>query len=107
MCCETANKMSCIKTSIQFIKEGNVSKTPYRNRYQPTLLDDCTDWCVIAGVDQQFAFPTEITSTHQRLDLVIWSVNSKKDIITELMISFEVSIDWVHQRKLEKYEDLR
>ena len=24
MCCETANKISCIKTSIQFIKEGNV-----------------------------------------------------------------------------------
>ena len=26
MCCETANKILCIKTSIQFIKEGNVSK---------------------------------------------------------------------------------
>ena len=63
MCCETANKISCIKISIQFIREGNVSKTPHRNRQKPTLLDGCTDWCVIADVDRQLAFPTEITST--------------------------------------------
>ena len=83
MCCETANEVSCIKTSIQFVKEGNVSKTPRRNRHKPTLLDGCTDWCVIADVRQQLAFPTEITSTHQCPGLVIWSVNSKKVIIAE------------------------
>ena len=107
MCCETANKISCIKTSVQFVKEGNVSKTPHRNRHKPTLLDGCTDWRVIADVDRQPAFTTEITSTRQRPDLVIWSVNSKKVIIAELTIPFEANIDWAHQRKLEKYEDLR
>ena len=65
MCCETANKISCIKKSIQFIKEGNISKTPHRNRHKPTLLDGCRDWCVIADVDRQLAFPKEITSTCQ------------------------------------------
>ena len=69
MCGETANKISCIKSSKQFIKEGNVSKTPHRNRHKPTLLDGCTDWHVIAGIDWQHAFPTEITSTSQRPDL--------------------------------------
>ena len=79
MCCETTNKSLCVKTSIQFIKEGNVSKTPHRNnRHKPTLLDSCTDWRVIADVDRQFAFLMEIASIRQRLDLVIWSVNSKK-----------------------------
>ena len=58
MCCETANKISCIKTSIQFVKEGNVSKTPNRNKHKPTLLDGCTDRNVIADVDRQLAFPT-------------------------------------------------
>ena len=59
--------------------EGNVSKTPHRNnRHKLTLLDGCTDWCVIADVDRQLAFPTEIKSTRQRPDLVIWLVNSKK-----------------------------
>ena len=50
-CCETVNKISCIKTSIQFIKKGNVLKTPHRNRHKPTLLDVCTDWHVIADID--------------------------------------------------------
>ena len=63
MCYRTANKISCIKTSIQFVKEGNISKTPHRNRHKPTLLDGCTDWRVVADVDCQLAFPTEITST--------------------------------------------
>ena len=71
MCCETDNEISCIKTSIQFVKEGNVSKTPHRNRHKPTLLDGCTNWHVIAGVDRQLTFPLEITSTHQHPDLVI------------------------------------
>ena len=47
------------------------------------------------------------TSTRQRPDLIIWSVNSKKVIIAELTIPFETNIDWAYQRKLEKYEDLR
>ena len=64
MCCETANETSCIKINIQFVKEGNVSKTLHRNnRHKPTLLDGCTDWRVIADVDRQLAFSTEITST--------------------------------------------
>ena len=61
MYCETANKISCIKTSIHFIKEGNVSKIPHRNRHKQTLLDGCLDWCIIADVDWQLAFPTKIT----------------------------------------------
>ena len=60
MCCETTNKISCIKTSIQFIKERNILKTLHRNRHKPTLLDGCTDWCIIADEDQQLAFPTEM-----------------------------------------------
>ena len=79
ICSETANEISCIKTSIQFVKEGNVSKTPHRNnRHKQPLLEGCTDWRVIADEDRQLAFPTEITSTRQRPHLVIWSVNSKK-----------------------------
>ena len=107
LCCETANKISCIRTSIQFIKEGNISKTPHRDQHKAALLDSCMDWCIIADVDRQLAFPMEITSTHQHPDLVIWSVNSKEVIIAELTIPFKVNIDWAHQCKLEKYEDLR
>ena len=65
------------------------------------------DWRIIADVDQQLAFPAEIVSTYQHPDLVIWLVNSKRVIIVELTIPFETNIDWMHQQKLEKYEDLR
>ena len=93
MCCKTANEIPYIKTNIQFVKEGNVSKTSHRNNsHKPTPLDGCTDWRVIPDVDRQLAFPTKITSTRQRPDLVIWSVNSKKVSITELTIPFEN--DW-------------
>ena len=39
--------------------------------------------------------------------LVIWCINSKKVIITDLTIPFVAKIDWANQRLLEKYEDLR
>ena len=107
MCCETANKISCIQTSKQFVEEGKISKTLHWNRHKPTLLDGCTDWRVIADIDQQLTFPTEITSICHCPDLVIWSVNSKKVIIAELTIPFVTNIDWVYQQKLEKYGDLR
>ena len=72
------------------------------------ICDTSSNTCrVFAHVDRQLAFPTEITSTRQRPDLIIWSVNSKKVIIAKLTIPFETNIDWAHQRKLEKYEDLR
>ena len=65
------------------------------------------DCRVIADVDRQLAFPTEITSTCEHPNLVIWSVHSKKVILAKLTIPFEANIDWAHQSKLEKYEDLR
>ena len=72
---------------IQFVKEGNILKISHRNRHNnftDWCVDGFTDWCVIADVDQQLTFSIEIISTHQRPDLVIWSVNSKKVIIAEL-----------------------
>ena len=92
MCCETTNKISCIKANKQFVKEGNASKTPHRNRHKPTLLDGCTDWRVIADVDRQLTFPTEIKSTGQRPDLVIWSVNSKKGGCTGGNLAFKEGV---------------
>ena len=57
ICRETVNEIPCKKTNIQFVKEGNISKTPHRNnRHKSTLLDGCMDWCVIADVDDNSLF---------------------------------------------------
>ena len=54
-----------------------------------------------------FIFPTEIALMTQHPDIVIWSVRLKKVFIIELIVAFEENFDWVHQHKLEKYEDLQ
>ena len=63
ICCETANKALNIinNRAIQFVKEGNISKT----------------------------------------------AKAKKVFVIELTVPYEENFDWAHQRKLEKYEDLR
>ena len=47
-CCETANKALSIinNRAIQFVKEGNISKTARENMRKPSLLEGRTDWHV-------------------------------------------------------------
>ena len=93
--------------AIQFVKEGNISKTARKNMRQPSLLEGCTDWHVATDLKHNFIFPTEIALTTKRPDIVIWSVKAKKVFVIELTVPFEENFNWAHQRKLEKYEDLR
>ena len=67
----------------------------------------CTDWHVATDLKHNFIFPTEIVLTTKRPDIVIWSIKAKKVFLIELMVPYEENFDWAHQRKLEKYEDLR
>ena len=74
---------------------------------KPSLLEGCTDWHVATDLKHNFLFPTEIALTAKRPDIVIWSVKAKKVFVIELTVPYEENFDWAHQRKLEKYEDLR
>ena len=98
-CCETVNKALNIinNRAIQFVKEGNISKIARENMRKPSTLEGCMDWHV--------ATDNEIALTTKRPD--IWSVKAKKVFIIELTVPNEENFDWAHQRKLEKYEDLR
>ena len=109
ICCETANKALNIinNRAIQFVKEGNISKIARKNMRKGSLLEDCIDWHVATDLKHNFIFPTETVLTTKRPDIVIWSVKAKKVFVIELTVPFEVNIPWAHQRKLEKYEDLR
>ena len=79
-CCETANKALNIinNRAIQFVKEGNISKTARRNMRKSSLLEGCTDWQVATDSKHNFIFPTEIALTTRRPNIVIWSVKAKK-----------------------------
>ena len=78
-CCETANKALTIinNRAIQFVKEGNISKSARENMHKPSLLEGCTDWHVATDLKHNFIFPTEIALTTKRPDIVIWSVKAK------------------------------
>ena len=109
-CCETANKVLNIiinNRAIQFVKEENILKTAHKNMCKPSLLEGCTDWHVTTDLKHNFIFPTEITLTTKRPDIVIWSVKAKKLFVIELTIPYGENFDWAHQHKLEKYEYLR
>ena len=107
--CKTANKAPNIiyNRAIEFVKEGNISKTACENMRKPSLLEGCTDWHIATDLKHNFIFPTEIALTTKCLDIVIWSVKTKKVFVIELTVPYEENFDWAHQRKLEKYEDLR
>ena len=53
--------------------------------------------------------PKEFTAAARikHTDIIIWSVKAKKVFVIELSVPYEENFDWPHQRKLEKYEDLR
>ena len=97
-CCETANKALNIinNRAIQFVKEGNISKTARENMHQPSLLEGCTDWHVATDWKHNFIFPLWFGPLKQK----------KKRFCFELTVAFEENFDWAHQHKLEKYENL-
>ena len=107
--CETANKALNIinNRAIQFVKEGNISKIARENMRKPSLLEGCTDWHITTDLKHNFIFPTEIALITKHPDIVIWSFKAKKVFVIELTVPYEENFDWVHQCKLEKYEDPR
>ena len=70
----------------------------------PARYDDDDD---ITDLKHNFIFPTEIVLTKKRADIVIWSVKAKKVFAIELTVPYEENFELAHQRKSEKYEDLR
>ena len=109
ICYETANKALNIinNRAIQFVKEGNISKLARKNMRKPSSLEGCADWHVASDLKHNFIFPTEIALLTKRPDIVIWSMKAKNVFVIELTIPFQENFDWAHQRKLEKYDDLR
>ena len=107
--CETANKALNIinNRAIQFVKEGNISKIARENMRKPSLLEGFSGWHVATNLKHNFIFPTEIALTTKRRDIVIWSVKAKIVFVIALTVPYEENFNWSHQRKLEKYEDLR
>ena len=65
------------------------------------------DWKIEVDLDKKLIFPTVITSTQQRPDVVLWSPSNKAVIIIELTVPWETRVQEAHERKRAKYEQLQ
>ena len=73
------------------------------------LLSGATDWTVLADLDKQLKFPSEIAQTRLRPDLVLFSKASKRVIWWELTrtIPSEERRAASHELKLDRYTSLQ
>ena len=74
------------------------------------MLSGATDWTVLADLDKQLKFPSEIALTRLRPDLVLFSKASKRVIWWELTVPSEASEERIaasHELKLDRYTSLQ
>ena len=93
---------------VAFVRAGESVKKTKAKRKAKSLLDCASDWRVQADFDSlQFCFPTEICSTSERPDLVIWSSRTKVVILVELTCPAEEGIQNAANRKMKRYIDIQ
>ena len=93
---------------VAFVRAGESVKKTKAKRKAKSLLDCASDWRVQADFDSlQFCFPTEICSTSERPDLVIWSSRTKVVILVELTCPAEEGIQNASNRKMKRYIDIQ
>ena len=69
-------------------------------------LKSNTDKRHLCNIDNLGTFPTCITTTDLRPDIVLWSPIQKSAILVELTLCYETNFEDAHRRKANKYEDL-
>ena len=61
---------------------------------------------VVADLEQQYQFPSSLTFTDLRPDLVAYSCLAKTAIIVELTVCFETNFQDAKERKATMYSEL-
>ena len=103
--------MASTGTSEQnFVKERSkkyYSKVKsYTVEKNTNLLSSAADWQISGDLPSLDAYPEIIKSSGQRPDIVVYSESLKSVIMVELTVPFETRIEFQHQYKMAKYEDL-
>lgn len=90
---------------IQFVREGegNTSATP---RVPSRLVPYTQDRRIRVDLGSMLQFPSEITKTSLRPDIVMWSSSTKTVLLIELTVPWEEGVEAAFKRKRLKYSDL-
>lgn len=89
--------------NVAFIQSGEAGHRTVAGR---SALFPGKCWEMRVDLDKQLVFPTEITETSQRPDVVMWSTAAKKVLVIELTAPWEEGISAAHELKRKKYSDL-
>ena len=92
--------------SIIFLKKGESSRGKNANT-RTSVLENGKDWSLMCDLNTKLVIPREIAITSLRPDIVMVSKELKKVLLCELTCPWEENAEWAHERKLEKYENLK
>jgi hypothetical protein len=82
--------------AINFVRAGKMGKA---TQTTGGILATANDWNMQADVSQKLKFPPKITITNQRLDIVLWSKNTRQTVLIELTVPCEERIQDANERK--------
>ncbi|KAG1932793.1 hypothetical protein F2P79_020826 [Pimephales promelas] len=88
-----------------FVSEGGVRRS-IRSRETARPFSPNQEWDMRVDLDKQLRFPTEITTTSLRPDIVVWSSKARSAHLIELTVPLEEGIEAAFERKKAKYSEL-
>ena len=96
--------VSTQKRDLPFVRAGAKEKEmPNRqHRLGMGILTETRDWVLLANVNEQLKFPSEVATIRLRPDLIINSASTN-----ELTCPCEERISAAHELKLDRYSELQ
>ena len=105
---KTAKKTTKKVNLIRFVKAGEQPRKISEDEATSIgILPTADDWKIVADLYQQAVFPHHIAVTALRPDVVLFSNSTKQVIIAELTVPWETRIEESHERKMNKYDELK
>lgn len=91
--------------STSFVMEGG-GQSYIRPREMLRPFSPGQEWNMRVDLNKQLRFPTEITTTSLRPDIVVWSTKVRSVHLIELTVPSEGEIEAAFERKKAKYSEL-
>ena len=101
--------ISLQSSKVEFVSAGAKVKGIPRchHRSGMGILTEARDWVLLADVNGQLKFPSEVVTTRLRPDLIIYSTSPKRIVWWELTCPSEERISAAHELKLDRYSELQ
>ncbi|RXN06597.1 hypothetical protein ROHU_032706 [Labeo rohita] len=104
-CRQDSKQLPSAEDPTIFVSEGGVRRST-RPREIARLFSPNQEWNMRVDLDRQLRFPTEITITSLRPDIVVWSTKARSVHLIELTVPLEEGIEAAFERKKAKYSEL-